>query len=205
MQKNIYPGKFLVFEGLDGSGHSTEAQLLKDYLIKSGKKVFLTREPSFNLKSGKLIKKALENKKKISPRALQGLFTKNRAEHLKKEVVPALKKGKIVVCDRYFFSTFAYGAAEGQDLKWLMKINSNFLLPDLTFILKVSPRVCMKRIEGRGRPKSIFEHEKKLKKIWQTYKILPKKFKNVKIINGEKSIKQVFQNVKRIVKKELKI
>lgn len=201
MKKNIYRGKFIVIEGLDGSGQSTQAELLRDFLIKEGYEVILTKEPTRDSEAGKKIKEILDGKIKIEPQKLQELFVQDRNEHLEKLVIPALKEEKMVISDRYFFSTFAYGVADGLDLDWLIKINNDFLLPDLIFILKVSPEVCIQRIEKRGEGIKLFEKKEKLEKVWKTYEILPSRFKNVYMINGEKTVKEVFSQIKDIIKK----
>src|SRR4030043_67748 len=123
MQKNSYSGKFIVIEGLDGSGQSTQTGLLRDFLIKKGQEVILTKEPTRDSEAGKKIKEILDEKIRIEPQKLQDLFAQDRKEHLEKLIVPALKEGKTVISDRYFFSTFAYGAADGLDLEWLIKLN----------------------------------------------------------------------------------
>jgi len=203
MKNNCYSGKFIVIEGLDGSGQSTQAELLKDFLIKRGIQVVLTKEPTSNSRAGKKIRKILDKKEKISSEEFQKLFAQDRKEHLKKIIIPALKKGKFVISDRYFFSSFAYGTFSGLDLDWLIKINNKFLFPDLTFILKVKPDICIKRIEKRNKKekkeRTLFEEKKKLAKVWKTYQLLPKKFENIYIIDGEKSIKEVFSRIKKIV------
>jgi len=201
MVKNSYKGRFIIFEGLDGSGQSTQAALLEDFLIKKGLKVLLTKEPTLSSPAGRRIRKILDKKEKISPKNLQLLFAKDRKEHLKKTVIPALKRGTHVISDRYFFSSFAYGASGGLDLQWLFKINDNFLLPDIAFILKVRPAVCIKRIEKRGSEKTLFEKKKSLEKVWKIYEILPRYFKNAYIIKGEDEIERVFGQVKKIFKK----
>ena len=203
MQKNPYKGKFIIFEGLDGSGQSTQAGLLRDFLIKKGYKVVLTKEPTFSSKAGKKIRQVLDKKEKISAKELQELFAKDRKEHLEKLIIPALKEGKIVISDRYFFSSFAYGKASGLDLEWLIKINNEFLLPDITFLLKVSPQICLERIKKRNRERTLFEEKEKLEKVWKIYEILPTRFKNVYMVDGEKSIKEVFEEIKIIINKSL--
>jgi len=205
MQKNKYPGKFIVFEGLDGSGQSTQSKLLKEFLTKKRHQVLLTKEPTIDSQAGKKIRKILDKKKKIPAAELQKLFVRDRKEHLENLILPALKKRKIVISDRYFFSTFAYGTASGLDLGWLIKMNSRFLLPDLTLLLKVSPQVCIDRIEKRGDARTLFEKKEQLKKVWQVYKLFPKKFKNVEMIDGQKTIKEVQNQVKKIVRSKLKL
>ena len=201
MKKNPYPGGFIVFEGLDGSGQSTEAELLTEFLRKGGYKVLKTKEPTLNSQAGKEIKQILNKKRKISPKKLQELFAEDRKEHLKNLIIPALQQGKIVISDRYFFSSFAYGQASGLDLNWLIKINNKFLLPDITFFLDVKPKICLERIRKRRKTRTLFEEKEKLEKVYKNYQKIAKEFPNVKIINGEKPIKEVFREVKCLVEK----
>jgi len=205
MKKNIYQGKFIVVEGLDGSGQSTQVVLLSDFFNKKGFEVVSTKEPFKNSSVAETIQSILDKKIEIGPQEFQEIFIQDRKEHLEKEVIPALKLGKIVVCDRYFFSTFAYGAFEGVDLNWLIERNKEFLLPDASFILKVSPEICIQRIESRGKEKQLFETKNKLEKVWETYKIMPERFDNVYLIDGEKSIEDVFFQIKDILNTKLQI
>jgi len=115
---------------------------------------------------------------------------------LKKVIIPALKRGKTVISDRYFFSTFAFGSAHGADLEELIKMNDNFLYPDLIFLLKVNSKICIERIERRADPKTLFEKQERLAKVWEAYEKLASRFENIKIIDGEKPIEQVFEEVK---------
>lgn len=204
MKKHTYKGRFIVVEGLDGAGHTTQAKLLGQFLEKMGKKVVLTHEPTLISEAGKLIDRILQEKEKISAEELQKLFAQDRKEHLQKKVIPALKEGKIVISDRYFFSSFAYGVADGLDLNWLMDINKGFLLPDITIILKVSPEVCLARIKRRGDPRTLFERKKQLEKVWQTYEMMPNRFPNVVMVDGERPEWEVFSQISKIVLSILK-
>jgi len=204
MIKNIYPGKFIVFEGLDGSGQSTQADILKNFLSKEGLKVHLTKEPTDNLIGG-LIRGQLRGEWKSEQECLQLLFSADRAHHLEKEIIPLLKKGVYVVCDRYFFSTIAYGATEVKDRDWLIKLNDKFLLPDIVFFLKASPKLCIKRIKDSRFEISLFEKEKILAKVLRNYLKLAKKFKNFYIINGEKPIKKVAEDIQQIARLKLNL
>jgi len=195
MIKNPYKGKFIVFEGLDGSGNTTEAELLVKYLRNKGKRVHFTSEPTQFLIGG-LIKSQIAGEWKCSPECLQLLFTADRAYHLEKEIIPLLKRGINVICTRYMLSTLAYGNLEINDEEWLMEINKKFILPDITFFLKVSPQICIQRIKKERFHKELFEEEAKLKKVLKNYLKFAKKFSNIYIINGEKSIKEVFEEIK---------
>src|SRR3989338_2983887 len=112
-------GKFIVFEGLDGAGSSTQANRLADYLRLSGKKAIVTKEPTNNMIGG-LIRGQLTSDWKTWPECLQLLFSADRAHHLEKEIIPLLKQGITVITDRYFFSTLAYGALEIKDMDLLI-------------------------------------------------------------------------------------
>lgn len=204
MQKNKYQGKFIVLDGLDGSGQSTMAELLSDYL-KSEKNIenVLTKEPTQDTETGKKIKEVLRASQKAEPMELQKLFAQDRAEHLEKVIIPALESGKFIICDRYFFSSLAFGSCDGLDLDWLIRLNDGFLYPDLTIVLKVRPEVCMERLDKKEGKKNIFEKTEKLKRAWETYEILPERFADVAIIDGEKSIEEVFDKIKETVKEKI--
>lgn len=205
MKSKPYPGKLIVFDSLDGSGQSTQAEKLKNYLEKEKKKkVFLTKEPTSGLIGG-IIKAQLTHEWKSSPECLQLLFSADRAHHLEKEIIPLLKKGIFVISDRYFFSTIAYGNLGIKDWEWLKKLNKKFLLPDLTFFLRVSPKICIERIKKNRFEITLFEKEEVLGKVWGNYEKLAKEFENVFIIDGERSIEEVFEKVKRILNQKLKI
>jgi dTMP kinase len=204
MKKNPYPGKFIVFDSLDGAGNSTQVKLLADYLNKIGKRTYVTKEPTSSLIGG-LIKSQLTHDWKSSAECLQLLFCADRAYHLEKEIIPLLKRGINVISDRYFFSTMAYGNLEINDLNWLIEINKKFILPDLTFFLKVSPRVCIERIKKDRFEITLFEKEEILRKVWKNYEILAKRFKNVYIIDGERSIEEISNEIIKITEKKLKL
>ncbi len=209
MIKNPYRGKFIVIEGLDGSGQSTQAEKIRDFLSLSEyqKKfnhagVYLTKEPTSSLIGG-LIRSQLAKEWTSSPQCLQLLFCADRAYHLEKEIIPLLKKGVFVICDRYFFSTIAFGSLGIKDRKWLLSLNKNFIFPDFIFLLKVSPKICIERIKKSRFSISIFEDEKKLKKVWKNFERLAKEFKNVYLINGEKSPAEVTEEIIKVLNKKL--
>ena len=195
---NGIKGKFIVFEGLDGSGQTTQSYLLRDFLESKGFQVVLTKEPTLESESGKKIKRILQEEIKVSPLKLQELFTQDRKHHLKNLILPSLKKGKIVICDRYLFSSYAYGSIN-LDLDYLKKLNKDFILPDIVFFLDVSPEVCIDRIRKRSVNIELFEKIEILKKVYKNYHKIFKDFKNVYIIEGGKSIEEVFTQIKEII------
>ncbi len=199
MNKNPHSGKFIVFEGLDGSGHTTQLNLVHDFLSKKRINVLVSKEPTTYTKAGKKIKKVLNKEIEIDSAELQDLFIEDRRENMEKVIVPALKEEKYVLLDRYFFSTLAYGAAEGLSLEKLIEKNSQFLIPDLALIFNVSAKTCIKRIEKRGTEKTLFEKEKQLSKVMDYYKRFPSLFDNIFLVDGEGSIEEVFEKVKKVV------
>ena len=194
-------GGFIVVEGLDGSGKNVQINLLVDYLRENGKEVIVTKEPTMDSEAGRKIKRALKQEIKLEPLELQALYVQDRKEHLENKVIPALKEGKSVVSSRYAFSTFAYGASDGLDVDLLIKMNEQFLLPDLTIIVDVSPANCMERINSRGEAKELFEQIEKLEKVNEFYKKIPEMFENIIIVNGEKTIPEVFEEIKKNISK----
>jgi dTMP kinase len=203
MKKNNFSGKFIVIEGLDGSGKSAQVDLILEFLKEKKKEIIITKEPTEESEAGRKIKQALRKEIIIEPFELQKLYVQDRKEHLEKKVMPALKDGKFVVSSRYAFSTFAYGYSDGLDVDLLVKKNDNFLLPDLTLIIDVSPNSCMERIEGRGEPKELFEKKEKLTKVNEIYKKIPEMFENVVVVNGRRPIPEVFQDIKNIINSKL--
>lgn len=199
MIKHNFPGKFIVIEGLDGSGKSAQVDLLATFLQEKGKEFILKNEPTTESEAGLKIKRVLRKEITVEPLEMQKLYVQDRTEHLANKIVPALTQGKFVVCSRYAFSTVAYGHANGLDAKHLMELNDHFLLPDLTIVIQVPPEECIKRIEKRGEGKELFDKKKRLEKANEIYKKLPTMYKNVVLVNGMRPIGEVFGEIKSLV------
>lgn len=194
-------GLFIAFEGIDGSGQTTQSKLLKDYLTKKGYGVVLTKEPT-NDTIGRTIRSALRHEWHPNPTALQLLFTADRSQHLTNVIEPALKSGKTIVCDRYLLSTIAFGSIAA-DMDYLKSINAKFRRPDITFILNVPPEACMKRIRMSRPSTELFEEEEKLKKIREAYFSLKDYLPNTYVIDGNRAIQEVHEEIRKIVEKHL--
>ena len=202
MVKNRYPGLFIAFEGLDGSGASVQSLLLNGVLKKEGYRVHLTKEPT-NYLIGGLIKGSLTNEWKTSPECLQLLFTADRAHHLKKEIIPRLESGRIVITDRYVFSSIAYGSLEIDDLNWIEELNRRFILPDLIFLIKVRPKICALRLKESHYELELFSEEQKLAKVWKTYEKLQRSYKNMYLIDGERDEIEIIKEISTITHQTL--
>ncbi len=203
-------GKLIVFEGLDGSGKSTQAARVAEYLNGPAQKlvfgykgVHLTKEPTTNLIGG-LIRSRLNGDWQSSSECLQLLFAADRAYHLEKEVLPLLEKGVMVISDRYFFSSIAYGGLD-LDSEWLASVNKNFFPPDFTFFIDVSAKTGMERISGERYELTLFEKEKELAKVRTNFHKTLKQFKNVFMINGEQSPDEVTRNILKVLDSKLSL
>ncbi len=139
---------FVTFEGADGSGKSTQAELLRDVLVAEGREVVLTREPG-GTELGERIRELLLEGGGMALLAEAALFAASRAEHVEEVIQPALDRGDIVLCDRYIDSSLAYqGIARGLGLDDVLQLNlavTRGLLPDVTFLLLVAPEVAAAR------------------------------------------------------------
>ena len=199
-------GLFVVVEGIDGSGKSEIIKMLHNYLFSKNKKYRLltTREPT----NGKYGNQINEKDPQSSSKKLMELFVKDREEHLNNTIEPFLKNSNenelnIVLCDRYYYSTIAFQGAQGLDINELIGKNKDFRKPDIAFILDANPKVALKRIEYREKEK--FEKLEFMKKIRDNFLKLPKMLQdNVIIINSNKSLGEVFDDIKKDVDKMLK-
>ena len=129
---------FITFEGLDGSGKSTQAELLRRRLEADGREVVLTREPG-GTELGERVRELVLHSGHVAPWAEAALFAASRAQHVSEVIAPALARGADVVCDRYVDSSLAYqGIARGLGVERVLELNLvavDGLLPDLTFLL----------------------------------------------------------------------
>lgn len=195
--------RFIVFEGIDGCGKSTAAKLLAKYLQNKGQKVLLTKEPSLDSEPGRKIRQILRGEFTASVEERQQLFTDDRKVHVEQVILPALREGKVVICDRYFFSTFALGAATGADLKWLIKINTNYVMPDLTFLVAVRPEIGLGRVTARGEGMELHDKLDIQQRAADTYALLARRFPIFRTVDGEKSVEEVFTAVTDVYESEM--
>ncbi|WP_297509370.1 dTMP kinase [Thermococcus sp.] len=199
-------GTFIVLEGIDGAGKSTQARLLAEWFEERGYEVVLTKEPT-DTAFGKLIRRlvltggreGIIDGAKISHEAEALLFAADRAEHVDKLIRPALQAGKVVISDRYFYSSLAYQWARGLDLEWLIDLNRFAVRPDLVVLLDLPVRESMKRLRSR-RIKSEFDKIFELqKRVRENYLKLAEMFPEIKIVNALDDVETVHQQVVALV------
>ncbi|NQT66465.1 MAG: dTMP kinase [Actinobacteria bacterium] len=205
-------GLFITFEGLDGSGKTTQIELLNNYLKSKGFDVVTTIEPGGTEIGGK-IRNILLDKGNLdmSHKAETLLFLASRAELVSDVMVPALREGKIVICDRFFDSTVVYqGIARGLGEKKILDMSlwaTGGIVPDITFLLSVKVSRGKKRMDTVSKKRDRIELEKDnfKKKIYKGYLDIAGKNKDrIVVIDGEKSIESIFEEIKSKVCEYLK-
>lgn len=158
-------GFFICVEGLDGCGKTTQAKLLARRLRKSYGAVY-TAEPSSG-RIGQFIKQyCLHVEKRGSSIVEALLFAADRFEHVHNVVLPKVNEGKLVISDRYVYSSLAYQGAAGVDLTWIEKINEHVVRPDLAIFIDVSPEIVVQRLKPR---RSVMENLETQRKVRQVY------------------------------------
>lgn len=204
-------GLFITFEGLDGSGKTTQIALLADYLKRKGREVITTIEPG-GTNLGDRIRQILldKNNAGMSNKAETFLFEASRAELVSKVIAPALGSGKIIICDRFFDSTIAYqGIARGLGVEKVMELSlwaTDGIVPDLTFLLSVDVEGGEKRLSGssKNRDRIESEEEKFKQRIFDGYIELARKYSGrIVLIDAKQEIKTIFSQIRERVDKEL--
>lgn len=161
-------GRFIVLEGVDGAGTTTQAGRLTDRLRASGASVVQTAEPTDG-PVGSLVRRVLRNEHGAAdPQALPWLFAADRADHIARLVCPALASGTWVVADRYLPSSLAYQSLD-RSMEEIAVLNQQFPLPDLTLLLRVPAEVAMERITSRGAGRDRFESRETLERVARAY------------------------------------
>lgn len=198
MKANPGPGKFIVLEGLDGSGTTTQAHRLERRLAAWGP-VWATWEPSEG-PAGRLIRRILAGKEACDPRALALLFAADRLNHLYSPdgILEHLRQGVHVVCDRYYLSSLAYQTLDAP-FSWVHAINSRALRPDLTVFLEVPVVECLSRIGIRqGERKELFERQEALEHVRARYyraiAYLHRR-ERIAIVDGRPGVEEVAETV----------
>jgi dTMP kinase len=199
---------FITFEGINGSGKTTQAKKLFEHLTAIGKNVVLTKEPGGGGEFCMALRELLLKTKDISSMTELFVLYASRTEHLRKVVEPALNDGKIVICDRYIDSSFAYQCFEKPERKHLVEFlhkTINGLMPDITFLIdipvevseaRLAPLVYEAMISGQGYKKYDELETSHMQKIINEYHNISNEYKDrVKLIDGTKSIDEIHNDI----------
>lgn len=194
-------GVLIVFEGIDGAGKTTQAKSLLNLLRTKGVETAFFREPTQG-RWGREIKKKAALVDSLTPEEELELFQKDRKDNVEKNLKPALKEGKVIVLDRYYFSTIAYQGARGIDPDRIRRMNEEFAVPpDLVFILDIDAKKGLDRIQDRKTRDLLFEQEEYLGRVRRIFKNM--KGKNIYHFDGRRPEQEISAAVKKIVLKYL--
>jgi dTMP kinase len=197
-------GLLIALEGVDGSGTTSQRERVAVALREQGHTVHTTAEPSTG-PIGKLLREILSGEMKTSPETVALLFAADRLDHLKREIVPALDQGQIVLTDRYIHSSVAYQSL-AMDKDWVISLNREAKLPDLAILVKVSVEVAAQRRQERGGPEELFDAIEAQRKIATAY---DSAFEQENLgptvtIDGEANMETVTQSILDMINKRLK-
>ncbi|VVB99395.1 putative thymidylate kinase [uncultured archaeon] len=203
------PGFFIVFEGLDGSGKGTCIKLVHEALLKKGfpkEKFLLTAEPTagyYGRKVRELLKQDIGPK--VNAAQFLDLYVSDRKEHIEKVILPGLAGNKIILCDRYKYSTFVYQQLQGIPIEKIRSLHELMPVPDLVFILDIPAEVALKRISRRKSLES-FERRDFMEKVRAVFLELKGTFpqENLVVIDASKEIPAVKNEVAGIIENRLK-
>jgi len=205
-QKN--KGKFIAFEGIDGSGKSTQIQLLTEKLRSLGITCYTTMEPT-DSPIGTLIHQIMTGRIKTDNKVIAALFVADRLDHLLNDVngiAPKISDGITVITDRYYFSSYAYHSVD-MPMDWVISANeqsSAILKPTVTVFIDISPKEAIKRISQNRFHRELFEKESRLIKVRTKYLEAFEKQRNNEnfiIIDGNKSQEDISQDIWREIGK----
>lgn len=202
---------FIVFEGLDGSGKSTQIDLLKSKLEAIGHQCLVTAEPT-ELPSGRLIRDILEHRQKAHPQTVAALFAADRIQHLhepKTGILAELDNGTTVISSRYYFSSLAY-QADCANIDWIAELNQQAKLcrpADITFFLDLAPEISMQRIQENRNQVDLFENLEKLTAVRaafnRAFEYWGDEAENIVRIDASQSVadiqEQIWQAVERLI------
>lgn len=169
----INPGNFIAFEGIDGSGKSTQISMLMDRLKKEGIYCYNTKEPT-DSPIGSLIHQILTGRLKTDNRVIAGLFVADRLDHLLNEtdgILSKIREGTTVITDRYYFSSYAYHSVD-MPMEWVIRANeqsSAILRPTVTIFIDVTPDIAIERIVKNRFRQELFEKRSRLEKVRENY------------------------------------
>lgn len=202
MKKNL----FIAFEGIDGSGKSTQVKLLSERLKKEGHKIYNTFEPT-DSPIGSIIRNIFNHRIEADHRTIAGLFVADRLDHLLNKTNGILKKleeGYTVITDRYYFSSYAYHGSH-MSLDWVIEANTlsaDLLRPDLNIYIDVSPETSMERLKKGRNTLELYETKENLKGVREMYFTAFEKLKtkeNIFITDGNRKTEAIAEDIRQEV------
>ena len=189
---------FVTFEGLDGSGKSTQTELLAEAIRGMGREVVTTREPG-GTALGEQVRALLLTGDGIAPWAEAALFAAARAELVELVIAPALERGAVVICDRYLDSSLAYqGGARGLGVEQVLQLNLPAIsgrLPDRTFLLEIDPDESARRV-GQNGDRIEREDEQFRRQVAEAYRLLAETFpQRIEAVDGSRPAAEIAKEI----------
>jgi dTMP kinase len=203
---------FIVFEGIDGSGTSTQAELLKNYFIKQGNKAIVSPEPSEGI-IGKLLRQALQNKSILNQDSqkfdeqMAYLFAADRHYHLYNNNDGVFKSieqdNTYVITPRYYFSSLAYNCNTQQEFEFVSNLNKKFPNPDLVIYIEIPVDIALKRIRDRA-VKDVYENANKLLQVKQNYRAIFDNYDGLLLnIDGTEDKNKIHQRIVYFIQEKM--
>lgn len=204
-----YDGKFIVLEGMDGAGTTTQTTRLGSYLFFTNKKndVLITREPTYYSPWGQRLRRCLrgevpEAEIPQQPLDWADLFVNDRKYHVNNVIIPLLREGRHVVCDRHTLSTLAYQTAQGADMETLVKMHEGLYSPDLTLYFEIDPNDAFQRRSKDSGPLEYFERDEFQVKVAQAYRAAVERlcpYQRIEQVDATRSIDEVALDIQQHV------
>lgn len=205
LRRNIYPGTLIVFEGTDGAGKTTMIAKTKEYLSArfGTERILPEKQPTDLSRKTRLFQKMMYCSKheEINYRAVQLLTLSDRVQHNHEVIVPALKEGKIIICDRYLYTSIANMLARGyRNETWFFDACKEIIKPDITFLAYVEPELAIRRI--RSRPEECNRHlnEELLYNVANEF-LLMREQEDFRVLDTSQSAEAAFEQAKNELEK----
>jgi dTMP kinase len=198
---------FIAFEGIDGSGKSTQVKLLAEYLNKNGHTVYTTFEPTES-RIGTMIRDIFNHRMEGDQRVIAALFAADRLNHLLNStdgILKKMKEGYTVITDRYYFSSYAYHSVHDIDMEWVIQANAlsaNLLRPDLNIYIDISPEVSMARLKKGRNALEMYETIDNQCKVYDKYKVSFERIgitEKVFVTDGNRNSELIAEDIQRAV------
>lgn len=196
---------FIAIDGPDGTGKTMLSKLLVKKLNEKNLNATFTFEPT-NSPTGTKIRDII--KTNGSSKAVLDLFLKDREEHIENVICPALKEGKIIVCDRYKLSTVCYQQNKEHSMEELIELSRKYIDPDIYFIMYFEEEdidIIFERIESRNTSRDVYDTKSWIEKVNKNFKQMKSYYKNLIFINTNQSVEQILSQMIREIEKQKKI
>ena len=205
-QPNKFPGKLITFCGLDGCGKSSMIKMLADQLTKEGYDVLVTKQPTDAMRQTDIFRTFMDNPdhSNYEYRTLSLMAAADRIQHVNHVILPALKEGKIVICDRYFYSCLANLRARGyKNDSWIYDVSKSIIGPDIVFFLDVPPSVALSRVRNRPEERDRFVDIELQDRLYDEYQKIAAMNHGI-LISSETEPEVTYEKINNYVRRMLK-